>query len=202
MTDSTGGGAAMPDLEPVARQVAALADGVHDDQLGGPTPCPGTAVRNMLGHLVMLSTAFRDAGRKELGATTGTNPANVLPDIDDEGRWRTELPKLLDELTATWRDPAAWEGMTQAGGVTLPGAVAGQVALNELLVHGWDLARATGQPYAPDTVSLESSYGLLAPSADERPPGGIFGPVVPVPADAPLLDRVIGLSGRDPAWRP
>ncbi|WP_405720189.1 TIGR03086 family metal-binding protein [Streptomyces sp. NBC_01537] len=190
----------MIDLEPAARRIAALAEGVTDDQLEAPTPCPGYAVRNMLGHLLGLSVAFRDAGRKELGERTGTAPGTVLPDIDDDGNWRGELPKALDELAATWREPGAWEGMTQAGGITFPAAEAGRVAVDELVVHGWDLARATGQAYAPDTASLEASCAMLAAFADDRPPGGAFGPVVAVAAGAPLLDRVIGLSGRDPSW--
>jgi uncharacterized protein (TIGR03086 family) len=202
MTDVTGRAERPLDLEPAARRMAVLADGVTDAHLPAPTPCPGTAVRNLLGHLIGLSTAFRDAGRKDLGATTGTAPGATLPDIDDEGRWRTDLPDLLVELTVTWRDSGAWEGTTQAGGLTLPAEVAAQVALNELVVHGWDLARATGQPYEPDTESLAASYAMLAPSAHDRPPGGPFGPAVEVSADAPLLDRVIGLSGRDPSWWP
>jgi len=203
MTDMTGGGAPRTyDLEPAARRIALLAEGVGDHQLTDPTPCPGVAVRNVLGHLIGLSAAFRDAGRKELGRRTSTPADAAAPDIDDEGAWRAELPEVLAELTAVWRDPAAWEGMTQAGGVTFPAMEAGRVAVNELVVHGWDLARATGQPYQPDPTSLEASYAMLAPSADDRPAGGPFGPAVAVPADAPLLDRVIGLSGRDPAWMP
>jgi uncharacterized protein (TIGR03086 family) len=192
----------MIDLEPVARRVAVLAEGVGDDQLGGPTPCPAYAVRNILGHLIGLSTAFRDAGRKELGASTGTDPSSVVPDIDDEGPWRAQLPKVLDELASTWRDPAAWEGMTQAGGLTFPAVDAGRVALNELLVHGWDLARATGQPYAPDPASLQASYAFLASFAEDRPANSLFGPVLPTAPDAALLDQVIALSGRDPGWKP
>jgi uncharacterized protein (TIGR03086 family) len=110
---------------------------------------------------------------------------------------------VLDELAEAWRDPAAWTGETRAGGVTLPGAVAGAVAADELVVHGWDLARATGQEYEPDEVALRAAYGFLVAAAANSGPGeGVFGPVVPVPDDAPLLDRVIGLSGRDPGWKP
>lgn len=198
---TAGDGGPLPlDLGPAAHRIALLARGVGDDQLAAPTPCPGTAVRNMLGHLIGLSTAFRDAARKDLGPNTSTPGDASAPDIDDAGAWRAELPERLEELVAAWSDPAAWEGMTQAGGITFPARVAGQVALNELVVHGWDLARATGQPYDPDRAGLEASHAMLAPSADDRPPGGAFGPAVPVPDSAPLLDRVIGLSGRDPAW--
>lgn len=186
------------DLVPATRRIAALAAAVRDDQLADPTPCPNCAVRNMLGHLAGLSRAFRDAGRKDLGEATGTSPQSAVPDVGDD--WRATLPLVLDELAAAWAEPAAWEGMTQAGGITFPAAEAGRVALNELVVHGWDLARATGAPYQPGTVELEASRAMLAAFTD-RPAGGGFGPPVPVAADAPLLDRVIGLSGRDPSWR-
>jgi uncharacterized protein (TIGR03086 family) len=189
------------DLGPQALIVARLAAGMTQEQLDRATPCPGLAVHNMLGHLGGLAVAFRDAGRKDLGVTTDTNPGSVVPDIGPD--WRATLPKALDELAEAWRDPAAWTGVTRAGGVTLPGAVAGAVAADELVVHGWDLARATGQEYEPDEVALRAAYGFLAAAAESSGPGdGVFGPVVPVPDDAPFLDRVIGLSGRDPGWKP
>ncbi|MFE9648605.1 TIGR03086 family metal-binding protein [Streptomyces sp. NPDC006365] len=186
------------DLGPQALIVARLAEAVREEQLGAPTPCPEYAVRNLLGHLVGLTRAFRDAGRKDLGPTTDTDPGSSLPDVTPD--WRTELPKLLAELAEAWRDPSAWTGETRAGGVGLPGEVAGLVATDELVIHGWDLARATGQHYAPDAAALQASYDFLAPAADDPDSSGIFGPAVPVPDEAPLLDRLIGLSGRDPSW--
>ncbi|MFF1681118.1 TIGR03086 family metal-binding protein [Streptomyces sp. NPDC058256] len=188
------------DLGPQARIVASLAAGATDEQLAGATPCPELAVHNMLGHLIGLAAAFRDAGRKDLGPTTDTSPTSAVPDI--EPGWREALPKVMDELAEAWRDPAAWTGETRAGGVDLPGAVAGAVAVDELVVHGWDLARATGQEYEPDAAALQMSYQFLLASAEDPTRGGIFGPVVPVPDEAPLLDRAIGLSGRDPGWKP
>ncbi|WP_326752017.1 TIGR03086 family metal-binding protein [Streptomyces hirsutus] len=189
------------DLGPQARIIARLAEGVTDAQLADGTPCPRYAVRHLLGHLAGLSVAFRDAGRKDLGVTTDTSPDTALPDL--RPGWREGLPTALDELAEAWRDPRAWTGMTRAGGVDLPGEVAGAVVADELVVHGWDLARATGQDYAPDPAALEAAHTFLLAAAAE--PGrdggeGIFGPVVPVPSDAPLLDRTVGLSGRDPGW--
>ncbi|MGW7071249.1 TIGR03086 family metal-binding protein [Streptomyces sp. NPDC054855] len=188
------------DFERQARLVAAVAEGVTDEQLAGPTPCPEYQVRHLLGHLVGLTGAFRDAGRKNLGPQLDQNPGDSLPDIGPE--WRAELPKLLGELVEAWRDPAAYEGMTRAGGIDLPGAVAGAVAMDELVVHGWDLARATGQAYAPDGTSLAVARELLTPQEGDTSEDSPFGPPVPVPDEAPLLDRVIGLSGRDPGWTP
>jgi len=189
------------DLGTQTRVIAGLAEGVSDEQLADATPCPDCAVRNMLGHLLGLSVAFRDAARKDLGVTTNTAPDAAAPDIGPG--WRGELPKVLDELADAWRDPAAWTGMTRAGGVDLPGEVAAAVAVDELVIHGWDLARATGQDYAPDPAALQASHDfLLAAANDPSRGGGIFGPVVPVPPEAPLLDRAVGLSGRDPGWTP
>jgi uncharacterized protein (TIGR03086 family) len=190
------------DFGPQTRVVARLAEGIPDERLGDGTPCPDYAVRHLLGHVLGLSVAFRDAARKDLGATTDTSPTlATLPDIGAD--WRAELPKALDGLAEAWRDPAAWTGMTRAGGVDLPGAVAAAVAADELVIHGWDLATVTGQPYAPDPAALQMSYDfLLAATQDPTRGGGIFGPVVPVPEDAPLLERAVGLSGRDPGWKP
>ncbi|MFJ9898007.1 TIGR03086 family metal-binding protein [Streptomyces sp. NPDC091280] len=189
------------DLGPQTRVVARLVAGVTDEQLTDVTPCPGTAVRNMLGHLLGLSVAFRDAAHKDLGVMTDTAPDSAASDPGPG--WREDLPRVLDALAEAWRDPAAWTGMTRAGGIDLPGAVAAAVAVDELVIHGWDLAVATGRPYEPDPVALQASYDfLLAAAQDPSRGGGIFGPVVPVPEDAPLLDRALGLSGRDPGWKP
>ncbi|MEW2288918.1 TIGR03086 family metal-binding protein [Streptomyces sp. NPDC047841] len=187
------------DLGPQARIVARLAGSVTDEQLTAATPCPQYAVRDLLGHLLTLSVAFRDAARKDLGATTDTRPDAAARDLGPG--WREELPKALDELADAWRDPAAWTGGTRAGGVDLPGALAGAVVADELVIHGWDLARATGREYAPDPAALDSALAFLRAAADDPGRGnGAFGPVVPVPANAPSLDRAVAFSGRDPGW--
>lgn len=188
----------MLDLGPQARQVSALLDGVFDTQLAGPTPCESYAVGELLNHLLGLTIAFRDAARKDLGPTTQADPA--APRLPDD--WRSRLPRQLDELAAAWRSEAAWEGETQVGGVTLPGAAAGRFGLNELVLHGWDLARATSQPYTGDPGSVRASISLLSGLADPQARGTIFGPVIEAPEDAPLMDRAVALSGRRPDWTP
>jgi uncharacterized protein (TIGR03086 family) len=95
--------------------------------------------------------------------------------------------------------------MTLAGGIEMPGEVAVVVALEELVIHGWDVARATGQPYACDGPTVEVVRGFVQQFAgpdqqDLR--GEAYGSPIAVADTAPLLDRVIGLSGRDPTWSP
>ncbi|MER7045450.1 TIGR03086 family metal-binding protein [Streptomyces jumonjinensis] len=197
------GASGHPDLRAAADGVALLLGGVGDERLGDPTPCSDYSVRELLAHLVGLVAAFRDTARKDLGPTTDTDPRAVPLVLPDD--WRELLPRRLEELVAAWARPGAWDGETRAGGVDLPSAIAGRIAMNELTVHGWDLARATGQPYAPDEASLRVSYELMRPTGDDGADAareGIFGPVVPVPDGASLLDRVVGVNGRRPDWRP
>jgi uncharacterized protein (TIGR03086 family) len=91
--------------------------------------------------------------------------------------------------------------MTRAGGGDLPSEMAGVVALDELVIHGWGLAKATGQPAGYDGPGLDAVYGMVQ---HFRSSGieGLFGPPVAVPDEAPQLDRILGLAGRDPGWQP
>jgi uncharacterized protein (TIGR03086 family) len=193
-----------PDLAFAAAQVTSLLDGVHDDRLGDPTPCEGLTVAALLEHMLGLTQAFTDAARKTPpgpDAPRGGAPLDATLDPD----WRTLLPPRLVELVAAWRYPSAWVGMATAGGVTLPAEVMGVVTLDELVLHGWDLARATGQEFACDEPSagavLEFTRMASAPEfAESRE--GLFGPVVEVPADAPVFEQALGFAGRDPLWKP
>ncbi|HKT04536.1 MAG TPA: TIGR03086 family metal-binding protein, partial [Rugosimonospora sp.] len=117
---------------------------------------------------------------------------------------RTVLPGRLRELAEAWRAPAAWEGMADAGGVTMPAEVMGVVALDEVVLHGWDLARGTGQKYGCDPASAAAvlEFTRNAARPDNAPlRAGLFGPVVAVPEDAPAFERALGYAGRDPAWQ-
>jgi uncharacterized protein (TIGR03086 family) len=185
------------DLAPAAQEVRRVLAGVPDARLGDPTPCEATSVAALLDHLVGLTAAFTRAAGKQPGGTASADPAALAAD------WRTRLPVQLDELAAAWREPGAWDGEAEAGGVVMPAAAMAVVALDELVVHGWDLAVATGQEYRPDEESVRRSLGF-AESVGEDPESraGLYGPVVPVPSDAPLLDRLLGATGRDPHWQP
>jgi uncharacterized protein (TIGR03086 family) len=185
-----------PDLAPVAAEVARVVAAVRDDQLTDPTPCADTSVAGLLDHLNGLTYAFRLSAEKTPLPGAPTANADNLP-----ADWGTRLPAQLDALVTAWRDPAAWEGMTEAGGVRMPAGAIGLVALNEVLVHGWDVAVATGQEYRPDPASVQVCLEMIGDRTDATDePEGLFGPVVPVPDDAPPFDRLLGQTGRDPAW--
>lgn len=187
------------DLTAPAAELARLSARVRDDQLGDPTPCADIDVSGMVAHMIGFSTAFRDGAAKVSGPTTST-PPGPMPLPED---WREQLPLLAGQLAAAWQDPAAWEGETTVGGVTMPAASHGGFANDELVLHGWDLAMATGQAYAPAEANLQAVWELVSgipDSPDAR--RGFFGPRLPVADDAPLLDRVLAYAGRDPHWTP
>ena len=190
------------DFGPATATMRRLVLGTRDDQLTDPTPCPEYTVGDLIHHIGGLTLAFTGAAHKQPvpGADQGgTGDASQL-----ETGWRLLIARDLEVLAESWRNPAAYEGPTMAGPVELPGAEAAQVALNEVVVHGWDLAAATGQRYAADPTSLRICTDFARPwstpeTADQR--GDAFGIVIGVPDDAPALDKLLGMMGRRASWR-
>jgi uncharacterized protein (TIGR03086 family) len=193
----------MIDLGPATTRLGELIRAVADERLDDDTPCAGMAVGELIDHVQTLAVAFAAAARKDPTGPSGPPPPPDASNLPTD--WRERIPRSLDALASAWNDPAAWSGMTKIGGLEMPGDAAGVVALDEVVIHGWDLARSTGRDYVVDGELLEALMGFLthmsepamAPARE-----GLFGPVVAVPPDAPLLHRVLGLTGRDPAWRP
>jgi uncharacterized protein (TIGR03086 family) len=183
----------MFDLAPAAQDVARIVDGVDDTRFGDPTPCPDWSVAVLLKHLLTLTDAFADGARKVPRTDT------LAPSADLPPGWRDELRVRLDALVDAWRDPAAWAGEATVGGVTLPSDLTAAVCADELVVHGWDLAVATGQPYDPDPDVVRAALSFAEQFADMQ--GGPFGPSLPVPPDATPLTRLLATTGRATDWR-
>jgi len=191
------------DLEPAATRMAELVGNVTDEMLDAPTPCPDYILGDLLEHIGGMALAFTAAATKDTADTGAQGPSGDASRLGDD--WRARIARDLAALADAWRDPAAWTGMTRAGGLDLPGEVAGLVVVDELVVHGWDVARASGQLYECDETLLDAAHGFVlqfSGPGQESSRTGLFGPVVEVPDDAPLLDRLVGLAGRDPSWSP
>jgi uncharacterized protein (TIGR03086 family) len=169
---------------------------IKPDQLEAPTPCRDRDVRAMLNHLLFWGPSLEGAARKEAVPP----PAEDEADVDlTAGDWAAALGAQLDRITEAWSAPSAWEGSTRMGGpMELPAPLIGGMVVGELVVHGWDLARATGQRPEWDGDLLEYLLGEVAATAEQGREMGVYGPAVAVPETAPTLDRVLGLTGRDP----
>jgi len=191
------------DLGPAAQRVAALVADVTDDELGDPTPCPAYTLGDLIDHVGRMALAFTAAGEKEAGPWTEQQPPGDAARLTDD--WRVRIPRDLGRLARAWQEPAAWTGTTRIAGGDTPGEVVGRILADELVVHGWDLARARGQHYEAEPEAVGAAREFLEMFASPDAPAGpevAFGPSRPAPATATALDRVVALAGRDLAWSP
>ena len=191
----------MPDVPLMARAAAPLVEvirTIRPDQLGAPTPCAEYDVRKLVNHLLFWGPSLEGAARKE----NVPPPAGAETDLDlTGGDWATALEDQVARTVAAWSRPAAWEGTTHMGGPTeLPASLVGGMVVGELVVHGWDLARATGQRPVWDDDLVEYLHEEVVQTAEVGRQMGVYGPEVAVPASASALDRTLARTGRDPAW--
>ncbi|GAA4813064.1 TIGR03086 family metal-binding protein [Actinomycetospora chlora] len=182
----------MLDLGPAAREVSRVAAQVGDGDLDRPTPCGSWTVRDLLGHLLALTQHFANVARH-----TESDRGGAPQDVTDG--WRALLDERLADLATAWTAPEAWEGEGSAGGLTMPRTQLGVVALEELVLHGWDLAGAIGVQYAvrDEDVAAVAQFVDGVAQAPPEARTGLYGPIVDTPADTEL-HRVLALAGRDP----
>ena len=189
------------DLGPAVRRLADLVASVKEDALERPTPCPVYSLGDLIEHVGGMTLAFTAAGRKERNAYSEMNGAGDASRLGAD--WRERIPRDLAVLAQTWAEPEAWAGMTRIAGDDSPAGVVGLVLADELAVHGWDVARASGQAYACEPDILEAALKFLQMFASPDAPAGpevAFGPARILLDEAPLLDRVVAMAGRDPGW--
>ncbi|NNG35157.1 TIGR03086 family metal-binding protein [Nakamurella aerolata] len=184
-------------LHPVLEDLAALLDNVSEEQWNAPTPCSDFTVAQLRDHVVQWSSAFAGGLADPDGRTPDADSIAVAGDGADQ--LRSNADKISDAV-----DDGAADRPLFIGDESLPGDMSLAMILWEYQVHGWDLAVATGQPWSPDEAGVRASLafapGMLTP--DFQGEGKSFGPRVAVPADAAAIDHLVGLSGRDPQWRP
>lgn len=180
-------------------KVAAVADGRWER----PSPCAGWAARDVVRHIVDMHAVML----QPLGLAL-TPAASVDEDPLAAFRAaRADIESVLDSAAL-----AETVCQTPSGELTAAAHI-DQVVSDDLVLHGWDLARATGQDDTIDaddltrlwvgTSSIPADVLQLLRTPEAFGPGVVvFGPEVPVPADAPLQDRLLGMTGRDPRWQP
>ncbi|MFI7383323.1 TIGR03086 family metal-binding protein [Streptomyces sp. NPDC049813] len=171
-----------------ARAVPVVA-GIGDAVLSAPTPCAEYDVRSLVNHLFQVVVEFRKPAVKQ------DSDFSVTVDRVGEGPdWRERFAGAVAELVAAWSAPGAEEGTS--GSMNMPARLVGLMAVLDLTVHAWDLARATGQPYEapPEVVApLAEAVAELSPTARSM---GVFGEPVAVGADASPFVRLLAATGR------
>lgn len=182
----------LEDLDRAIGVAAEVVAGVRPDQWTAATPCTELDARELLDHMVTGNLLFTALLR---GAAPPDRAADHLGD-DPAGAFRAASAGLTEAFAA----PGALERTYTAPFGTGPGIALLQVRVVEMLVHGWDLARATGQDADfPDDVAaraLVASRGALRAARDR--PGAPFAAEVMVAEDAPAMDRLVAYLGRHP----
>jgi uncharacterized protein (TIGR03086 family) len=179
-----------------------LVEGVAAEQWGLPTVCTGWSVRDLLSHVVGGNRVFTGLLRGEPFPTP--EQMQQLRDTDQLGDDPVAAYHAVGGvLQDAFSQPGVMERQCASPFGEMPGIVLLHIRVTELLVHGWDIAEATGQPAALPEDLAELELQFTRSSLANLPPGGNrFGPPQPVADDAPAIDQLAALLGREvPARR-
>lgn len=169
---------------------------VRPGQFADPTPCTEWDVRGLLNHLI-LWTSYSLERRAH-----GESVAQELMDKDfaAEPDFSADYRRQLDRALAAWADPAVWDRELTVMGSATPASDVAALIIAEMVLHGWDLAAATGQTYAVDDAAATAALAAVEANADLFRQYKGFAEPVAVSPGAPALERALALSGRDPDW--
>ncbi len=169
----------------------------QDDQWSAQSPCADWDARGVVDHIVVM----HDVMLRPIGGAPSDGPPVADDPLGAFRRARADVEALLT-------DPEIATRMTSspAGDLTVADMV-DQVISQDLVHHGWDLAKATGQDATMHPDDVDELLPVVASLPPEvYVPGAygpdivVLGPKVPVPDDAPAQDQLLGLLGRDPHW--
>jgi len=175
----------------------AIVAGVRDEDMQRPTPCTDWDVATLLDHLTADLDTFNrvtsDEGVDLVASIDPTAPENARraqPDPSDE------FARLAKESQEIWGRPGALEQTYKTSRSEVAGNAIVMIALVDTLVHGWDLAKATGQDAEMPSDVAEAALAFTTKAMKDRRIG--FDDPVPVPDDASVTDRLVGWLGRQP----
>ncbi|SNR66903.1 TIGR03086 family protein [Haloechinothrix alba] len=187
--------AAADDLAATHSAVGDLIADIRQDQWSARTPCPEWQVCDLVNHLVIGSRLFAGIVRGEAAAAPGALDPKTGDMLGEDAA--STYAEAAEDLLAAFREPGVLEATFDVPAGAVPGIVAVHLRVVEELVHGWDLARATGQQLRfPDEIverALEFTRGKLADVPPDRSP---FAPPQPVPDHATSIDRLAAILGR------
>src|SRR6516165_3396135 len=135
------------------------------------TPCPDWDLRTLLNHTILWTAYSAETYQAQI--------ANAVH---------------------AWSDPEVWAGDRSVMGSAMPAADIAAMLIMEMVLHGWDVAKAVGQDYHCNGELAQAVLQTVQAQGDMFRQYQGFAAIVPVPDDAPAFDRALGLSGRNPSW--
>jgi uncharacterized protein (TIGR03086 family) len=171
----------------LADAFAAKIDAVPGDKWGAPTPCEGWSARDLVNHVTESPGMVFKMGNREFAAPAPSDdPAAAFAST------RRQIEQLLADPDAAGAEYDGFFGRT-----TLAESIDRFISF-DLVLHGWDLARATGQD---ETIPPEEIRRLTEEAkawGDTARSPGVFGPEVETPAGADAQAKLIAFTGRTP----
>ncbi|MFJ7946286.1 TIGR03086 family metal-binding protein [Streptomyces sp. NPDC096354] len=184
-------------LTECAAEAARVARAVRAEQLdASATPCGDWDVRGLINHWVLYTSYGLEhrALRKDLPDELTTR------DFTADADWAEKYAAQLDRAVAAWSDPAVWEGEIDLGGSASPASEIAAMLIEETALHGWDVARATGQEFQLSDAAAAFVLDVVDGTAALYRQYDGFADEVPVPDSASVFERALAHSGRDPHW--
>ncbi len=187
-------------LDPVLDDLASMVE-IAEEDVDGPTPCRNYTVGQLRHHVLGWLQFFAAALNDPDGQSERIDPQSPIPpDQDPAAIVRAAAGDIKAAIEA-----GVGRRLVVMSQARMRGDAVVAMALGEYIVHGWDLATATGRGWSvTDEAADQARIFLQATVAPEYrgEDSGFFGEEVRVADDAPALDRLLGFAGRDPDWRP
>jgi uncharacterized protein (TIGR03086 family) len=174
-----------------ARVVAGAASAENLEQT---TPCTDWDLRALLNHTI-LWTSY-SAERRAHGESVAEEL--MSKDFTAEPGYAQAYQAQIAKAVHAWSSPEAWAGDRNVMGNATPAADIAAMLIAEMVLHGWDVAKATGQDFHCDDAVARNVLKTVEAQGDLFRQYQGFAAIVPVPDDATALDRALALSGRDP----
>ncbi len=193
-----------------AATATAVIGAVRPDQLDSATPCPAFSTRELLGHMVGVARRVTALGRGDDAMSVDTEVTGIADDA-----WSATWLEALAGARDAWSDDASLTRTVVLPWATDTGAAALLGYVNEITVHTWDVAQATGQQpdwddetagraldlmhaWLPGEGRAEIFAAVREKMGADANGDDAFAELVPVAADAPLIDRLVAWNGRRP----
>jgi uncharacterized protein (TIGR03086 family) len=186
------------EMAAAAAEAARVVNGVPEGQLDAPTPCGDWDLRTLLNHTI-LWTSY-SAERRAHGESVAEDL--MSKDFTADPGFREDYAKQIKKAVEAWSAPQAWAGTRDVMGSATPAADVGAMLLMEMGLHGWDVARATGQEFNVDDSTASALEDIVRAQAELFRKYQGFADAIEPPPDATAFERALTLSGRDPNWKP
>jgi len=180
-----------------AEAARVVAGAANTKTLEQPTPCTDWDLRTLLNHMI-LWTSY-SAERRAYGESVAEEL--MSKDFTAEPGYAQAYQAQLARAVDAWSKPEAWEGDRNVMGSATPAADIAAMLIAEMVLHGWDIAEATGQDYRCDDAVARNVLKTVEAQGELFRQYQGFAAIVPVPAGATAFDRALALSGRDPGYK-